>query len=166
MSALDSQVGKWIEWGGGICPVSLDEIVLIDFRDGTTSSEPRFASYTRWEHRGDSRDVIRYFVVPSSEAKKVPVNAKTKPKHSHYFKDVSALKVLDVYRVLQLFNVTDPCLGHAIKKLLVAGGRGGKDIEQDVGEAIDTLERWKDMNTENGAFLTKDGGKTWAGLGE
>lgn len=69
-------------------------------------------------------------------------------KHSHYFKDVSNLQTIDVYRVLQLFNVTDQALGHAIKKLLVAGGRGaGKDINRDVQEAIDTLERWKDIQS-------------------
>jgi hypothetical protein len=27
---------------------------------------------------------------------------------------------IDVYRVLKLYNVTDPCLQHAVKKLLVA----------------------------------------------
>lgn len=71
-------------------------------------------------------------------------------KHSHYFKDVSTLDTIDVYRVLKLFNVTDPCLQHAVKKLLVAGGRGaGKDISQDVQEAIDTLERWKAMRAED-----------------
>ena len=35
--------------------------------------------------------------------------------HDHYFKDVSNLKHIDVYRVLILFGVTDPCLQHAIK---------------------------------------------------
>ena len=71
------------------------------------------------------------------------------PKHGHYFKDVTGLNVVDVYRVLQLFGVADPCLQHAIKKLLVAGGRGaGKSIEKDVQEAIDTLERWKAMRNE------------------
>lgn len=73
-------------------------------------------------------------------------------KHSHYFKDVSKLKVIDVYRVLSLFEVTDPALAHAIKKLLVAGGRGaGKSIEKDVQEAIDTLMRYQEMNKENNA---------------
>ncbi len=70
-------------------------------------------------------------------------------KHSHYFKPVAGYTHIDVYRVLSLFNVTDPCLQHAAKKILVAGGRGGKDIGQDVQEAIDTLERWKDMRTED-----------------
>ena len=70
-------------------------------------------------------------------------------KHSHYFKDVEHLKEVDVYRVLELFSVTDPCFQHAIKKLLVAGGRGVKDMPKDVQEAIDTLERWKTMRQED-----------------
>lgn len=71
-------------------------------------------------------------------------------KHSHYFKDVSHLKDIDVYRVLGLFGVTDQAIGHAVKKLLVAGGRGaGKDIGRDIQEAIDTLERWKELRQED-----------------
>lgn len=71
-------------------------------------------------------------------------------KHQHYFKDVSGLSHVDVYRVLQLFGVTDPCLQHAIKKLLVAGNRGVKDMDKDVQEAIDTLGRWQAMRVEDG----------------
>jgi hypothetical protein len=71
-------------------------------------------------------------------------------KHPHYFKDVSTLQTVDVYRVLSLFSVTDPCLQHAVKKLLVAGGRGaGKDIARDVKEAMDTLARWVEMRAED-----------------
>lgn len=70
--------------------------------------------------------------------------------HSHYFKDVSRLKSIDVYRVLELFSVTDPCLQHAIKKLLVAGGRGaGKSISKDIQEALDSLVRWQSMRVED-----------------
>jgi hypothetical protein len=70
-------------------------------------------------------------------------------KHSHYFKDVSQFETVDVYRVLSLFAVVDPCLQHAVKKLLVAGGRGGgKPIDKDVQEAIDTLVRWQAMRAE------------------
>ena len=53
--------------------------------------------------------------------------------YSHYYKKVP-FDYIDVYRVLDLFSVTDPCLQHAIKKLLVAGGRGHKDIEK-IGRA-------------------------------
>lgn len=80
-----------------------------------------------------------------------PSVAKEQRKHSHYFKSVEHLKTIDVYRVLELFAITDQKLGHAIKKLLVAGGRGHKDIEKDVQEAIDTLQRWQEMRVEDGA---------------
>jgi len=78
------------------------------------------------------------------------LDAQQKRKHSHYFKDVSKLTVIDVYRVLELFNVTDQALGHAIKKLLLAGQRGaGKDFRKDVQEAIDTLQRRIEMLNED-----------------
>lgn len=67
--------------------------------------------------------------------------------HGHYFK-ACPFDAVDVYRVLQLFGVTDPCLQHAIKKLLVAGGRGHKDIGRDVQDAIDSLVRWQHMRQE------------------
>lgn len=69
--------------------------------------------------------------------------------YNHYFKNTKHLDAVDVYRVLELFNVVDPCLQHAIKKLLCAGGRGAKDMDQDVREAIDALGRWEDMQVEN-----------------
>ncbi len=71
-------------------------------------------------------------------------------KYPHYFKDVSHLEALDIYRICLLYNVTDPCIQHALKKLLVAGGRGaGKDIAKDIQESIDALERWKAMRAED-----------------
>jgi hypothetical protein len=66
-------------------------------------------------------------------------------KHSHYFKDVSRLKWLDVYMLGHLFNVQDHgtgCLTHALKKIVVSGQRGYKDQSKDVQEAIDTLTRY------------------------
>lgn len=69
--------------------------------------------------------------------------------HNHYFKNVSHLEYIDVYRVLELFDVTDPCLSHAVKKLLVAGGRGHKDISRDVQDVIDSCVRWQEMQQEN-----------------
>lgn len=69
-------------------------------------------------------------------------------KFSHYFKPCPYTHV-DVYRVLEIFSVTDPALQHAVKKLLVAGGRGAKDAGKDVQEAIDALERFKEMRAED-----------------
>jgi hypothetical protein len=76
-------------------------------------------------------------------------------KHNHYFKNVKYLEDIDVYRVLSLFGVTDQAIGHAIKKLLVAGGRGHKNIHKDIQEAIDTLERWKEMQLEDSPELSE-----------
>lgn len=72
--------------------------------------------------------------------------------HDHYFKDVSNFQRVDVYRVLRLFEVTDPCIQHAVKKLLVAGGRGSKDVDKDIQEAMDSLLRWREMRKEDGAL--------------
>ncbi len=71
-------------------------------------------------------------------------------KYPHYFKDVSYLKTVDVYRVLALFNVTDPCIQHAIKKLLCAGDRGDKSMIKDITEARDSLNRHLEMLNEDG----------------
>lgn len=68
--------------------------------------------------------------------------------HEHYKKSVSGLEFVDVYRVLKLFEVTDPCIQHAVKKLLCAGQRGAKSESQDVQEAIDTLVRYQEMQGE------------------
>lgn len=48
---------------------------------------------------------------------------------------------IDVYDVLKAFNVTDQALGHAIKKLLVPGGRGHKTRMEDLKDAIASIQR-------------------------
>jgi hypothetical protein len=55
---------------------------------------------------------------------------------------------IDIYRVLQIYEVTDPCIQHAVKKLLCAGKRGYKEVEKDVEEAIQSLQRWEEMRRE------------------
>tara|TARA_R110000822_G_scaffold155178_1_gene294980 strand:- start:1083 stop:1448 length:366 start_codon:yes stop_codon:yes gene_type:complete len=51
--------------------------------------------------------------------------------------------IIDVYDVLDAFDVSNPATAHAIKKLLCTGSRGSKDWETDLQEAIDSLERAK-----------------------
>lgn len=72
------------------------------------------------------------------------------PRFSHYFRPCP-YDAIDVYRVLQIFGVSDPALQHAIKKLLVAGGRGHKDAAKDVDEAIVALRRYQEMREEEKA---------------
>lgn len=59
---------------------------------------------------------------------------------------------VDVYAVLEGFNVHCPGLQHAIKKLLGTGVRGHKNKMQDLLEARQALDRaieiqaWRDTN--------------------
>ena len=48
---------------------------------------------------------------------------------------------VDVYDVLNAFAVRCPARQHAIKKLLCAGIRGGKNNLQDLREAIEAIQR-------------------------
>ena len=77
--------------------------------------------------------------------------AKPSRKHAHYYKDVSKLKTVDVYMVCKLFGVNDAAISHAVKKLLCSGQRGYKDAEKDIREAIDTLERYIEIERELGS---------------
>ena len=71
-----------------------------------------------------------------------------KENHNHYFKPCP-YDTLDVYRVINIFGVFDPCIQHALKKLLCSGVRGYKDQSKDIQDVIDTLERWKQMRKED-----------------
>ena len=57
---------------------------------------------------------------------------------------------VDVYRVLNAFDVYDAATQHAIKKLLAAGNRGHEDYVQDLKEAIASIElailEWEQAN--------------------
>lgn len=69
-------------------------------------------------------------------------------KHNHYFRDVSHLDKIDIYRFCELFGVTGP-LEHALKKITCAGKRGAKDEIKDLNEAIDSIKRKIEMIEED-----------------
>lgn len=67
-----------------------------------------------------------------------------------YVKDISKYNKLDIYRILALYEVQDPCIQHAIKKLLCAGLRNGKKpMQQDYKEAIESIQRALEMLNED-----------------
>jgi hypothetical protein len=68
--------------------------------------------------------------------------------YGHYFR-YCPYDAVDVYRMLELFDVDSPAIAHAIKKLLAAGQRGAKDARRDVAEARDALDRWLEMRDED-----------------
>jgi len=72
----------------------------------------------------------------------------TARKHGHYYR-LCPYPHIDVYRVLELFEVTDPALQHIIKKALCAGRRGAKDFRKDLEEIVDTGNRRIEMLDED-----------------
>lgn len=67
--------------------------------------------------------------------------------HSPFFKPCPYAHV-DIFRVLELFQVTDPALAHAAKKILAASKRTAEQTAIDVQHAIDALVRWQEMRHE------------------
>ena len=56
--------------------------------------------------------------------------------------------VIDVYDVLVAWEVTNPAVQHAIKKLLQPGQRGHKDIITDLAEAGYSIGRAIEIEEE------------------
>lgn len=77
-----------------------------------------------------------------------PVNNKPP---SRYHKEVQPGVYIDVYDVLELYNVKSHAVGHAIKKLLMPGRRGSKDEHQDLKEAVASINRAIQSLERNGA---------------
>lgn len=86
--------------------------------------------------------------VGTSDTTAYQVATSNAQKYPKYFKDVSGVDYLDVYLLLEIFDVRSHAIGHAIKKLLLPGSRtGGKSAFDDVKEARDTLNRWLEMES-------------------
>ena len=68
----------------------------------------------------------------------------TPPHYNYFYKGIK----LDPYRILKIYDITNPAQSHAIKKLLRAG-EAHKDLKADINETIDTLIRWKEMIEED-----------------
>ena len=62
-------------------------------------------------------------------------------KPNPYTRSVHDYDTIDVYDVLNLYEVHDPAVAHAVKKLLCAGKRGSKDYLTDLQEAQSSLSR-------------------------
>lgn len=69
--------------------------------------------------------------------------------YPHYFKKIpEGVSHIDIYAVLRLWEVTDPALQHAVKKLLCSGNRGAKNRETDLREARDSIDRAIEMHAQ------------------
>lgn len=59
----------------------------------------------------------------------------------HSVESIGGSITVDVYSVLEAFQVECPARQHAIKKLLCAGIRGKGDVRQDLQETLDAVRR-------------------------
>jgi hypothetical protein len=157
MQELTKQ-GKWSDWisNEGNAEIAqpkgfvgdLDTLVNIVLRGGSTYEDT--VSYWDWSDEGSDYCVKEYrYWIPEKDEVKPETTQDSEKKHSHYFKDVSKLDYIDVYRVIDLFKIKHPCLQHAVKKLLVSGGRGHKDEDRDIQDVIDSCVRWQEMRKED-----------------
>ena len=73
---------------------------------------------------------------------------RTKTKKPNKYQRECKKRVIDVYDVLTMFNVTNPATQHAIKKLLMPGQRGAKDTIQDLKEALFSIERAIELESD------------------
>jgi hypothetical protein len=68
----------------------------------------------------------------------------TKSKYTKYIRG----NPVDVYDVLQAWNVTCPALQHLLKKALQAGNRGNKTLREDLQDIVDSAIRAQELNDD------------------
>jgi hypothetical protein len=84
---------------------------------------------------------MRLFLLRSKKVNKYQRNIKGRDAYS----GEKCETIIDVYDVLKAFDITCPATAHAIKKLLAAGERGHKDKQTDLDEAIQSIQRAKEL---------------------
>lgn len=112
------------------------------------ASDPRERCYTKAQWLQARKDLG---LIMSDSEEEMLVEERPK-KYGKYFKDVRHLDRIDVYRTVDLFGCEKHghAISHAAKKLLLTGARtGGKDVETEIQEAIDSLNRWLEMRQED-----------------
>jgi len=68
-----------------------------------------------------------------------------------YTRTVKGVEI-DVYDVLAAWEVSNPAIQHAIKKLLQPGQRGNKSEIQDLKEALMSIERGIELVEQRGVL--------------
>jgi hypothetical protein len=74
-------------------------------------------------------------------------NAQNERKHNHYFRPCPYDNI-DVYRIIDIFEITCPAAQHVLKKVIATGKRGHKDVKRDWEDIIDSAQRKLEMLAE------------------
>jgi len=64
---------------------------------------------------------------------------------SKYNREIKPGVWIDVYDILQAFEVHNPALQHLVKKALAAGQRGHKTLSQDMDDIVASAIRARDL---------------------
>jgi len=129
-------MSDWIKNKEHKRPLDDNELVDVLFMDGSRDTNRVYR--IEWREFGNENDVIAYR--PHNQGAATSEQQKPKPKPNKYSKQVNGASI-DVYDVLMAWNVTNPAVQHAIKKLLQPGNRGHKDKLTDLSEARDSIIR-------------------------
>lgn len=96
-------------------------------------------------------DILNIFGVDNKHLKESFINIVVACNPKYNISNIIELKMdpfkyingyyIDVYDVLDNFNIINPSLQHATKKILMAGLRGHKPLETDLFEIISALSR-------------------------
>ena len=119
---------------------------LIERRDVPTADKPESIADVARSIEAARIEEQKFKVKPCPHGCVAATIEQAERTYPHYFKDVSDVDAIDLYHVARLYDITDPALFHAFKKIACAGKRGTKDQAQDVQEAIDALKRWQELN--------------------
>ena len=71
-----------------------------------------------------------------------------KPDGHKYLREIKPNVMVDVYDVLQAWEVKNPALQHLIKKALQAGNRGHKPLERDLQDILESAKRAIELETK------------------
>ena len=116
---------------------SLSNVEIIAQREPVTSADVEVVKYDPMKVDGEQRVKCGELKI-DGEWHESTINK--------YTRDCKGVQV-DVYDVLQAFDVTNPALQHLIKKALCVGIRGHKTKQQDLQDIIDSAIRAKELES-------------------
>ena len=76
------------------------------------------------------------------------MTASEKDEGAHYRYEYKGIK-MDPARIISIYKPSNMMAGTIVKKALLAGNRGKKDIIQDLNDIINAAQRWKEMIRED-----------------
>lgn len=114
------------------------------------------------DHNDKRKDIYKYIERFDAYKSTDPVELKEKEHKvimqaklpSPYHREIKPGVIVDAYDILSAYGTVCPAVDHALKKLLCLGKRsGGKSYEQDIKEAIWSLERALELHKEKESWL-------------